>query len=61
MDQKKRKEIYDRVQILILENVPHLWLFSPDLIDFTQAYVKGFKQHPTTFLYGFEEVWLDRA
>ena len=61
MDQKKRKEIYDRVQILILEHVPHLWLFSPDLIDFTQAYVKGFKQHPTTFLYGFEEVWLDRA
>jgi ABC-type transport system substrate-binding protein len=25
MDGKKRKEIYDRVQIMILENVPHLW------------------------------------
>src|SRR5438067_3168182 len=35
MDQKKRKEIFDRVQILILENVPHLWLFSADRIDFT--------------------------
>ena len=46
MDQKKRKEIYDRVQIMILENVPHLWLFSAETIDFTQASVKGFKQHP---------------
>jgi peptide/nickel transport system substrate-binding protein len=61
MDQKKRKEIYDRVQGMILDNVPHLWLFSADTIDFTQASVKGFRQHPTTLLYGFEGVWLDRA
>jgi peptide/nickel transport system substrate-binding protein len=61
LDQKKRKEIYDRVQILILDNVPHLWLFSADTIDFTQASVKGFKQHPTTLLYGFESVWPDKA
>jgi len=60
-DVKKRKEIYDRVQILILENVPHLWLFSADTIDFTQSYVKGFKQHPTTLLYGFEGTWLDKG
>jgi peptide/nickel transport system substrate-binding protein len=61
MDQKKRKEIYDRVQIMILENVPHLWLFSADTIDFTQASVKGFTQHPTALLYGLEGAWLDRA
>ena len=61
MDQKKRKEIYDRVQIMILEQVPHLWLFSADTIDFTQANVKGFKQHPTTLLYGLEGAWLDKA
>jgi peptide/nickel transport system substrate-binding protein len=61
MDQKKRKEIYDRVQIMILENVPHLWLFSADHIDFTQNAVKNWKQHPTTLLYGFEGVWLDKA
>ncbi len=61
MDPKKRKEIYDRVQILILEHVPQLWLFSADTIDFTQAHVKGFRQHPTTLLYGFEGVWLEKA
>ncbi len=61
MDQKKRREIYDRVQIMILENVPHLWLFSADTIDFTQANVKGFKQHPTTLLYGLDSAWLDKS
>ena len=58
LDPKKRKEIYDRVQIMILDNVPHLWLFSADTIDFTQNAVRGFRQHPTTLLYGFEGTWL---
>ncbi len=48
-------------QIMILENVPHLWLDSADTIDFTQTSVKGFRQHPTTMLYGFEGAWLDKA
>jgi peptide/nickel transport system substrate-binding protein len=61
MDPKKRKEIYDRVQIMILENVPHLWLFSADTIDFTQSSVKGFRQHPTTLLYGLDSAWLDKT
>jgi peptide/nickel transport system substrate-binding protein len=61
MDTRKRKEIYDRVQLMILENVPHLWLFSADHIDFTQTAVKGFRQHPTTMLYGFEGAWIDKV
>jgi peptide/nickel transport system substrate-binding protein len=61
MDPKKRKDIYDRAQIMILEHVPHLWLYSADTIDFTQKTVKGFVQHPTTLLYGFEGVWLEKA
>ena len=60
-DPKRRKEIYDKVQIMILETAPHLWLFSADHIDFSQSYVKGWVQHPTTNLYGFERVWLDKA
>lgn len=61
LDPKKRKEIYDRVQLMILENVPHLWLFSAETIDFTQTAVKGWKQHPTTLLYGFENASLEKA
>jgi hypothetical protein len=45
---------------MILENVPHLWLFSADTIDFTQTAVKGFRQHPTTLLYGFEGTWIEK-
>ena len=36
-------------------------LYSADTIDFTQAAVKGFRQHPTTMLYGLEGAWIDRA
>jgi peptide/nickel transport system substrate-binding protein len=61
MDQKKRKEVYDRLQIAILENVPHLWLYSADLIDFTQASVKGFHQHPTALLYGLEGAAIEKV
>ena len=46
LDAKKRKEIYDRVQLMILENVPHLWLFSADTIDFTQASRQGLPPAP---------------
>ncbi len=58
---KKRKEIYDHLQVLILENVPQLWLYSAASVDFTQSSVKGFKQHPTALLYGLEGAWLDKA
>jgi hypothetical protein len=61
MDQKKRKEIYDKVQILILENVPHLWLFSAETIDFTQTSVMAGSsiRHPVVRLRG--RVWIDKA
>jgi peptide/nickel transport system substrate-binding protein len=59
-DQAKRKEIYDKIQLLILEHGWQIWLFCPDMIDFTQNYVKGFRQHPTTLLWGYDRVLLDK-
>ncbi len=53
---EKRKAIYDKVQLILLEQCPQLWLFSAELIDFAQKSVQGHRQHPTTVLYGFEEV-----
>jgi peptide/nickel transport system substrate-binding protein len=53
---EKRKAIYDQMQLILLEQCPHLWLFSAELIDFAQKSVQGYRQHPTTVLYGFEEV-----
>ena len=34
--------------------------FAPEMIDFTQSYVKGFQQHPTTYLAGFDQVSLQQ-
>ena len=48
-------------EAVAMATVSSAWLFSADTIDFTQSYVKGFKQHPTTMLYGLEGAWLDKA
>lgn len=57
-DFSKRKAIYDELQVLLLETVPQIWFFCPDMINFTQKNVNGFKMNPTTFLWGFDEIWL---
>jgi peptide/nickel transport system substrate-binding protein len=58
-DPAERKAIYDELQRLLADvKVPYLWLYSPDLIDVSQTRVQGYVQHPTSFLYGMEQVWL---
>jgi len=56
---EKRKSIYDKVQLQLLEKPGHLYLFSAETIDVTQKSVHGFSQHPTTTLWSFQNVWLD--
>ncbi len=58
-DPAERKAIYDELQRLLADvKVPYLWLYSPDLIDVSQERVQGYVQHPTSLLYGMEQVWL---
>jgi peptide/nickel transport system substrate-binding protein len=59
IDQAKRKEIYDRMQRLMVEKAMMVWTFSPDLIDVTQSHVH-YEQHFTTAYYGFRTVWLEK-
>jgi peptide/nickel transport system substrate-binding protein len=59
IDQGKRKEIYDRMQRVMVEKAIMIWTFSPDLIDVTQSYVH-YQQHFTTAYYGFRTVWLEK-
>src|SRR2546421_4384566 len=61
MEQKKRKEIYDKVQLMILDQVPQLWLSPADTIDFTKATLTGFRQQPTTRPYGLEGASVEKA
>ena len=59
VDQAKRKEIYDRVQRLMVEKAIQIWTFSPDMIDVIQSAVQ-YQQHFTTNYYGFRTAWLER-
>jgi peptide/nickel transport system substrate-binding protein len=56
---EKRKPIYDKAQLQLLEKPGHLFLFTAEMIDFTQKNVQGFSQHPTTTLWNYQDVWLE--
>ena len=45
--------------MILLENPGHLYLFTAEMIDFTQKSVQGFSQHPTTALWNYADVWLE--
>jgi peptide/nickel transport system substrate-binding protein len=55
----KRKPLYDQAQLQLLEKPAQLWLFTAEMIDFTQKSVRGFTQHPTTTLWNYQNVWLE--
>jgi peptide/nickel transport system substrate-binding protein len=55
---EKRKPIYDKVQLRLLEKPGHLFLFTPQMIDVTQKRVHGFSQHPTTMPWNYLNTWL---
>ena len=56
---EKRKPVYDKVQLQLLEKPGHLFLFSAEMIDVAQKSVQGLSQHPTTTLWSYQNVWLD--
>lgn len=55
---EKRKPIYDKIQLQLLEKPGHLFLFSAETIEVTQKTVQGLSQHPTTTLWSFQSSWL---
>jgi len=57
-DPTKRKEIYTRLQRLLVQKVPQIWLFSTDLVHVMKKNVQGFQAHPSTFFQGLTSTWL---
>jgi peptide/nickel transport system substrate-binding protein len=57
-DPTKRKEIYTRLQRLLVQKVPQIWLFSTDLVHVMKKNVLGFQAHPSTFFQGLTSTWL---
>lgn len=51
LDQDARKEIYDEVQLLLVDELPWLWLFLPNVAMGWANNVEGFTQHPGNHFY----------
>jgi hypothetical protein len=52
--------MYTRVQRIILDENPHVFLFSAVKIDALQAYVKGYEPAYTGFREPLRQTWLDK-
>ncbi len=51
IDEDERKEIYDRVQEILVDELPWLWLYIPNVTMGWANYVEGFQQHPAYHVY----------
>lgn len=60
VDQAERKVYYDELQKLMAEEAICIPLYSADLLNVQQKYVKGYVQHPSGWYYGFKDTWLDK-
>lgn len=50
-DQEERKAIYDEVQQILVDELPWLWLYLPDVTMGWRPEVTGFRQHPGYHFY----------
>ncbi len=60
LDLAKRKEIYNKVQMVLIDKAPQIWLFAPDLAEVMKKSVKGYVPNPSSFLPGLVSAWLER-
>lgn len=59
IDPDARKQTYDDAQKLLVEDLPWLWLYLPDVAMGWKDYVSGFQQHPAGHIY-LRNVVIDR-
>jgi peptide/nickel transport system substrate-binding protein len=59
-DQAKRKQIYQQLQQLLLDDVPWINLYIAQQFEAMKTYVKGYTHIPTGTNYTFKDVWLDK-
>jgi peptide/nickel transport system substrate-binding protein len=59
-DQAKRKQIYQQLQQLLLDDVPWVNLYIANQFEAMKTYVKGYTHIPTGTNYTLKDVWLDK-
>jgi peptide/nickel transport system substrate-binding protein len=59
-DQTKRKQIYQQLQQLLLDEAPWVNLYIANQFEAMKTYVKGYTHIPTGTNYTLKDVWLDK-
>ena len=59
-DQEKRKQIYQQLQQLLLDDVPWVNLYIANQFEAMKTYVKGYTHIPTGSNYTLKDAWLDK-
>jgi peptide/nickel transport system substrate-binding protein len=58
-DEAARKEIYDQVQELVIDEAPYIYLYNPAVVNAWQPFVRGYQALPSAAI-RFENTWLER-
>jgi peptide/nickel transport system substrate-binding protein len=58
LDHAKRKQMYTRIQQIILDENPHIFLFNAMKLDALQGYVQGYVPAYTGFRESLRQTWL---
>src|SRR5713226_538923 len=59
-DQAKRKQVYQQLQQLLLDDAPWINLYIAQQFEAMKTYVKGYTHIPTGTNYTLKDVWLDK-
>jgi peptide/nickel transport system substrate-binding protein len=59
LDPNKRKEIYDQVQKILIDDLPYIYLMTQGSVNAWQPYVKGYDVRPDSAI-SFKSTWLDK-
>jgi peptide/nickel transport system substrate-binding protein len=59
LDPNKRKEIYDQVQKILIDDLPYIYLMTQGSVNGWQTYVKGYEVRPDSAI-SFKTTWLDK-
>jgi peptide/nickel transport system substrate-binding protein len=59
-DQAKRKQIYQQLQQLLLDDLPWINLYIANQFEAMKTYVKGYTHISTGTNYALKDVWLDK-
>ncbi len=58
-DEEARKEIYNQVQQIVIDDAPYIYLYNPAVVNAWQPYVRGYTTLPSAAI-RFENTWLER-